>query len=193
VIPILLACWLRNFHVQPLFLKCFKDLLIDDGILAFELYNDDAAAISWIVRAYALAAKSNSVLAADEVNASENVIEVIKEGRKAFQRLFRAAADSVNANARSRSQTPSQLLENRTSESRLLSAADLKSREATNKDKKRAGDYRNGAARPNVHTALHYDAIAHEYLLPVHCNVLIGEDKTSVCPFMNSTMIYNDY
>lgn len=190
VIPILLACWLRDFHVQPLFLKCFRDLLITDGLLPFGS-NNNTAVLSWVIRSYALAAKSNSILMADEIKASdsENLMDIVREGRKAFQRLLRAAADSINANPRSRSQTPSQMLDIGNFGGLLLPAPGsgsgqnvgqsraTTSRDAINEEKKRAGDYRNGLARPNVHTALHYDAIAREYLLPVHCNVLIGEDK----------------
>jgi hypothetical protein len=30
---------------------------------------------------------------------------------------------------------------------------------------------------PNLHTALHYPALAEEYAMPANCNVLVGEDK----------------
>ena len=121
VIPILLACWLRDFHIQPLFLKCFRELLITDGLLPFGSDNNTVV-ISWVIRSYALAAKSNSILMTDETKASdsENLVDIVKEGRKAFQRLLRAAADSVNANPRSRSQTPSQILDTRASGGLLL-------------------------------------------------------------------------
>ena len=127
----------------------------------------------------------------DETKASdsENLVDIVKEGRKAFQRLLRAAADSVNANPRSRSQTPSQILDTKASGGLLLPSSGPErgpnlgqslvttSRDVRSEEKRRAGDYRSGLGRPNVHTALHYDAIAREYLLPVHSNVLIGEDK----------------
>src|SRR6202007_2891778 len=41
----------------------------------------------------------------------------------------------------------------------------------------RAVIYLNDIKRPNMHTALHFAILAHEYALPVNCSVLQGEDK----------------
>jgi len=40
-----------------------------------------------------------------------------------------------------------------------------------------AQTYLNSMKYPNMHTALHYPALADEYSMPANCNVLISEDK----------------
>jgi len=40
-----------------------------------------------------------------------------------------------------------------------------------------AQTYLNSMKLPNLHTALHYPALAEEYAMPANLNVLIGEDK----------------
>ena len=42
---------------------------------------------------------------------------------------------------------------------------------------KQAAAFRNVIARPNIHTALHYEDVAAEYATPNNCTTLSGEDK----------------
>ena len=168
--------------------------------------SSEVEVVNYITKSYALAAESNSALMSTQIAPSRNTMEIVKSARVAFQKLYNAASNSVATNPRTKSVTPvsrsanscsvqgilrgrsnsvvsvqsatapSQSLKVTTlkrSKTPLLSHAEIEAEET----KKRAISYNKGTSRPNVHTALHYSAVIQEYGLPVHCNVLIGEDK----------------
>ena len=41
----------------------------------------------------------------------------------------------------------------------------------------KAQEFKNDQRRPNVHVAVHYEAVMQEYGMPSNLNVLIGEDE----------------
>ncbi|KAM0795127.1 hypothetical protein BDR22DRAFT_872331 [Usnea florida] len=82
------------------------------------------------------------------------LISKVKSARGHVQLLLEFAAAAANTNPRSCSATPT---------SRRASIEDQVGNEAQR--------------RPNMHTALHYEAAMQEYGISSNLNVLIGEDK----------------
>ena len=131
------------------------------------------------------------------VHYDESVMTIVKAVRNGYQNLATAAANAVNENPRSRVASPQG--------SRAVTPAfgdparsqimapppvPLAPREkqkgkgkgkagtaSGDDDKITAASWRAALKRPNVHTGLHYQTIADEYGLALHCSTMIGEDK----------------
>lgn len=88
IVPLLLRSWLEEKHIHGYFRE------------AALIENEDV--VSYVVSCYALVAKSNTVTQGLEVsiNDRENIKDVVKNGRLAFQSLCATASRSVAENPR---------------------------------------------------------------------------------------------
>lgn len=157
----LLRVWLREKHIQPLYLQ---------GLMAVHKLGTSGGtiAVNMIVSAFASIARSNALLMADSLTVSEraNFITMILDARANFINLLEAAALAAVNNPRSRSTTPVR-------QSATSSRAGTPSAPTNAK----AEAFRSDQNRPNVHIGIHYADVLKEYGLVSNCNVLIGEDK----------------
>lgn len=164
----LLRIWLREKHVQPLFLQAMMTLHELDAEAG-----ESGLAVDVIVVAFAAVAKSNAILMANALSIDDrsSLDEKVSTARLCFIELLEAAALAVTRNPRSRSATPN------------FSRADTPSHTmdadptAAPKEPKKAEELRADQRRPNVHIGVHYADHVKEYGLASNCNVLIGEDK----------------
>ena len=175
VIPALLRCWLEKQHLQPYYLSALTTrLAATNGAGGF-------TATETIVRAFGFVARSTSFLMTENLKGREQLLGVIKKARSEFQILLTVAAVAANMNPRSRSTTPVQRDSIDRAGSAIPSVEDgIQSELPLSSSKaqaQKAQEYTNDQRRPNVHTALHYEATMREYGMPSNVNVLIGEDK----------------
>jgi hypothetical protein len=182
VIPSLLRCWLREAHIQ----KPFWNALLEET----------TDPISVIVRCYATAAKSNYILMAElltEEDIEIGIYSSVLNHRTKFQQLLRAASRASTDNFRRHRQASvasARVLGSVSLPSRTTTSA-IQSRDATpvhtnqpvpglgsiSVPSAKAVAYERDLKQPNMHTALYYDSMSHEYGIPSNVNVLIGEDK----------------
>ena len=188
VIPALLRCWLRDNFVHPYFLTAGQQYLMR--------YRINLTVSDYITKVFALIAKSTSLLMTDNLTQRAQFDETIKSGRQHYQSLLQIAAVAANQNPRSRSVTPSAAGPSRTGSieppsrqastepepNNLLPRSEVQCEqqgedEENAKVSQKAQIYRNDQRRPNMHVAVHYEAVMLEYGMPSNLNVLIGEDK----------------
>lgn len=92
------------------------------------------------------------------------------------------AAAAANTNPKSRSVTPVRRASSVIPLVMLLLEDDTKHLPpqlilSNTRNAQKAQEYSNDQKRPNVHTALHYEATMSKYGMPSNINVLIGKDK----------------
>ena len=154
IIPGLLRTWLTEGRMQPHFFNAAKK------------HTDDP--VTFVVRAFAAVAKSNSLLVTAFANDRERLGEIVKNARIQFQQLCTDAAGGVQTNPRrgvtpapSRPATP------------MLPIASPTTGTA---EKKGAVQYQNDRKKPNVHAGLHHEQMMEEYGPLGNVGVMIGED-----------------
>ena len=179
VVPCLLRTWLKMSHIQPSFTRMAQK------------HTDDP--VSYVVSSFAMVAKNNSLLMADQINSEadrENLGEIVKRTRARFQQLCQDCAGGVDSNPRrlATSVRPGSQAAGRTGSRAGTPAVDgpllpggqemLTGASGDGSvEKKKAVQYLNDMKKPNVHTALHFAEVAKEFGLPSNVSVLIGEDK----------------
>ena len=164
IIPALLRCWLKDNHIQPLFLNAVSQV--------FNSFVSNSK-VDIIVTCFASIAKSTTLLMSDRLTAEDRAgfSTTVKNARLLFQNLLETAAQASISNSQSRSATPNRV------EAAIHSAVPLADSGENARVTNKSLEYRQDKGRPNVHIGLHYDAVIEEYGLPTQCNVLIGEDK----------------
>lgn len=162
IIPVFLRGWLQQGHLKQGF--CMQASQYDDPV-------------NFVVTAMTAMARSSTVLMSNTASKDDydNIEEVIREGRDAFNRLCHVATmGSSRAGSRAGSVA-----------SRAQSVVDVEatqqpapgpSVEATQAEKETAFMYMKDTMRPNIHIGMHYHDFAAEYAMMVNCNTLTGED-----------------
>lgn len=118
------------------------------------------------------------MLMTDSLEQRDQLRSVIKKARHQFQLLLKFAAITFNTNSRSRQSTS---IEQR--ERSKISDQDERAETSIFVEEERrimtqiAKEYFNNRKRSNVHTAIYYEIMMHEYKISSNCNVLIEEDK----------------
>ena len=171
VIPGLLRCWLEERHLQPHYRIAMQRRLVNDEH-AFTV-------TEMIVRVFGFVARSTSLLMTAELKGRDQLLNTIKKARSEFQMLLSVAAVAANENPRSRSVTPS--AQGRADSVIRSVETDVRGEAqgipSSLRTAQKATEYLNDRRRPNIHTALHYEATMKEFGTPSNVNVLIGEDK----------------
>ncbi|KAI9747998.1 MAG: hypothetical protein M4579_007339 [Chaenotheca gracillima] len=184
VVPILLRCWLKESLIRASFTMGIRQVFREEA----QLYSP----VDLIVRCFGAMAKSHSILMSQSLSQADKgrMMDIIKEGRRSYQKLFEAAALAVGSSGRrscgstpaspSRTPSPSSV---RSPEPNILTTttdeepSQADPGETSSVPTKKAHEYRNSQGRPNIHIALHYPDIIEEYGTAFNCNVLMGEDK----------------
>jgi hypothetical protein len=122
------------------------------------------------MRAFTAATKSTVALMTDELDLElrSNLSAVIKSARQQYQQLLDFASTASRRNPRSRSVTPRIGFQDRSSIVPSIET-EMECESLMSKETKAARDYQSDKARPNIHTALHYEVIMQEYGLPSIC------------------------
>ncbi|KAI9875527.1 MAG: hypothetical protein M1830_008388 [Pleopsidium flavum] len=189
IIPVLLRCWLRHQFVERSYLMCaervFRDIMVEYEI----------SAVDAIVFSFAMVAKSNCLLLSQSLTSEirGQLAAQVRLGRKCYQLLHEAAAQTIEGPRRScrRSVSQSQtsvlsLSEEMYSPSTVgststntLQADDDNNFMNTNttKDSESKNKYRACQRRPNVHAGLHAQLTALFFATPNNITTFIGEDK----------------
>lgn len=113
----------------------------------------------------------------DKLKKRDSLMTHVKNGRRHFQQLLDLATSAVDFNPRSRSVTPAR---RSASPSTVLSTIEDDNAfegQARPKVSQKGTEFSNDQKRPNIHAALHYEAVMKEYGMPSNVNVLIGKDK----------------
>ena len=138
----------------------------------------EKAATEFITRVFAFAARSTSLLTTDELKERAELMTVVKRVRSHFQLLLSFAAFAANSNPRSRSATPAR---RGSVEPNVGILPSIEDREYLSNQPDRvsqkAQEFKNDQRRPNMHVAVHYEAVMQKYGMPSNLSVLIGEDK----------------
>ena len=177
VVPALLLCCLREQHIQPYYLSAVRTHLAQ--------HPSDFTATEFITRVFAFAARSTSLLMTDELKERAQLITIVKRARSHFQILLSFAAVAANNNPRSRSATPLRRGSVEPTNMILLPSVEDEAGDETQSSdlpkkarvSQKAQEFTNDQRRPNMHVAIHYEAVMQEYGMPSNLNVLIGEDK----------------
>jgi hypothetical protein len=175
VIAPLLRCWLKEKHIRAYLLPVLRK-------------DQTQSPVHQIVQCFAAAATSNCILMGSFISQDDraNMSSIVSDHRAKFQNLLQRVADSLTADprrARSRSisivtfRAPSPGLVRYETLRPIGTATDEDEPRAPKELAALAQTYLNSMRLPNLHTALHYPALAEEYAMPANCNVLIGEDK----------------
>lgn len=90
IIPVLLCCCLKDEWIQPAFLAAARQVFQE------EMREHELSARDIIVKCYDDMAKSNNAVLRQAIskNNRQEMMEIIKQGRKSFQQLFEAAEKS---------------------------------------------------------------------------------------------------
>lgn len=185
ITPLLLRTWLEPKWINPVYLKAAEATMSP----ALSLNGVDS-----IVACYAAMAKSNTVVLTQNMRPidRENMMSLLLQSRKAFQRLYQCAALACSKSFKrgdllisSRQTTPGIISDNESefedSDLQQLGRSEYEhlaeTFEVDGGAAKQAEAYRNVMGRPNVHAALHYADVASEYATPNNCTTLSGEDK----------------
>jgi hypothetical protein len=177
ILPLLLRSWL-----SPQFIKKY---FITTICQQYDKPVNDDVAVDLIVSSFAMIAKCTSLLSSRRISASDrqNVVDIIRSGRGAFQNLFQAAMDASSANPRTKSlagakirgrqnvRTPTPV--GSPVSSRAPSADSARSIKETVKRE----EYKRQTKKPNFHIGLHYIDQILEYACSNNCNVLAGEER----------------
>ena len=173
VVPALLRCWLQKQHLQPFFLTGMQHYLRGKG----NLFTAPEA----VIRVFSSVAKSTCLLMADELKDRDQLLNVVKKARREFQDLLGVAANAAISNPRSRSTTPMRSvissIEGETDSQSPMFPSNAQTQKSKDAQTQKSKEYLNDQKRPNIHTALHYEATMTEFGMPSNVNVLIGEDK----------------
>lgn len=189
IMPDLLRGWLEPHYIHPKFMAEAHTRLDADS---------DEVVVGFIVKAYAMIAKSNSVLVGLNISKPDrdNMLDIVIGARRMYQRLCQFTSQSIIDNPRawsttsgsgqSRPQSMAPPLPQRPSVSQATYRAGtvdsdtaLPSTEPGEGQSapKRATQYIHNMMRPNVHMGVHYKTIADEYALPVNVNTLLGKNQ----------------
>lgn len=161
IIPALLRCWLRNCHIQLLFLNAVPTVFTQSSKSSVDIRVTCIASIT----------KSTTLLMSDQLSIHDRAeFSTVKTSRRLFQNLLEVPAKASSSNPWSQSATPVCV---EASNSVLAIESEAQAERVTT----RALEYCQDKGRPNVHIGLHYDASLAEYGIPAQYNILIGEDK----------------
>ncbi|KAI1207273.1 uncharacterized protein F4807DRAFT_435103 [Annulohypoxylon truncatum] len=158
MVPAFLRDWLKPSHIKQSFFKAASN------------FGDP---VDLIIATCVAIAKSNTVLVGSKASKSDrdNMTHVVKKARELFTQLCICVWASAGSRANSLASTRGTPAVNKVAD--IVDQFENRPGEA---DKGRSNQYVNDTSRPNIHIAVHYDALAEEYGVTVNCNTLIGED-----------------
>lgn len=130
------------------------------------------------------------MLMTDSLEQRTQLTDVVKNARQQYQLLLNFASIASNINSRSRSVTLMRQSERsvtslQTDDDLSETSVSINNREERKTMTQIAKEYVNDRKRFNVHTAIHYEIMMHEYEMSSNCNVLIEEDKHRYSSFQS--------